>query len=195
MTSGDRDREVDAAPGAPTAPGANVPCDPGESADATLPGADADLPAPLAELIREFTGVDRTLRMEMLIEWADEYVPVPAAIAAPPYPEMNRAPRCESEAFVFAVDRPDGTLDFHFAVENPQGLSAKAWGAILAATCSGQPLDVVARLPQEAIFRIFGWDLSMGKGQGLIGMLDLVTHAARTRLNARRAARLAPGGS
>jgi sulfur transfer protein SufE len=89
---------------------------------------------------------------------------------------------------VFASDRADGTLAFHFAVENPQGLSAKAWAAILAEVCDGQPLEDVARLEDQAIFAIFGREISMGKGQGLIGMLDLVRHEARRRLAARRAA-------
>jgi cysteine desulfuration protein SufE len=100
---------------------------------------------------------------------------------------LKRAPRCESEAYVFATDNPDGTLKLWFAVENPQGLSAKAWASILDETLSGQPLDQVARVPQETIFKIFGRDISMGKGQGLIGMLDLVHHEARKRLEARRA--------
>jgi len=71
-----------------------------------------------------------------------------------------------------------------FAVENPQGISAKAWAAILDETLSGQPLDEVARVPQDIIFRIFGRDISMGKGQGLIGMLELVHREARRRLAA-----------
>lgn len=145
-----------------------------------------ELPRGLAERVAEFEPLDRSLRSEMLIEYADQYEEVPASIATRPFPHANQAPRCESEAYVFPVDRPDGTLDFHFAVENPQGLSAKAWAAILAESCNGQPLETLAAIPQDVIFRIFGRDLSMGKGQGLIGMLELVQHAARTRLAARR---------
>jgi len=101
-------------------------------------------------------------------------------------PPGDRAPRCESEAYVWAVDRPDGTLDFHFAVENPQGLSAKAWATILAETLNGQPLEQVARVSGDQIFEIFGRDLSMGKGQGLISILDLLQHEVKQRLIARR---------
>ena len=140
------------------------------------------LPAPLADVVADFVFVDRGLRAEMLIEYADRFEEAPAAVAMRPYPEKNRAPRCESDAFVFATDRPDGTLKLWFAVENPQGLSAKAWGTILDDTLSGQPLELVARVPQDVIFRIFGRDLSMGKGQGLVGMLEVVQHEARRRL-------------
>jgi cysteine desulfuration protein SufE len=147
------------------------------------PGADAPLfPAPLARVIAEFQVIGRAERMEQLIEYADRFVEVPRSVAARPFAEESRAPHCESEAFVFPVDQPDGTLRFHFAVDNPQGLSARAWAVILDETCSGQSLEQVARVPQEAIFRIFGRDLSMGKGMGLTGMLALVTRAARVRL-------------
>ncbi len=145
----------------------------------------AESPAGLEELLREFEPLDRTERMEQLIDWADQFVGVPASVATRPFAELNRAPRCESEAYVFATDRPDGTLDFHFAVENPQGLSAKAWGAILEHVASGAPLDQVAAIDPDSIYRIFGRDLSMGKGQGLIGMLELVQFEARKRLRAR----------
>lgn len=140
------------------------------------------LPAPLADAVAEFDSVDRGLRAEMLIEYADQFSEVPANIAARPWPESARAPRCESDAYVFFTDNSDGTFKLWFAVENPQGLSAKAWAVLLDETLSGQPLEQVARVPQDVVFRIFGRDLSMGKGQGLLGMLELIQHEARRRL-------------
>jgi cysteine desulfuration protein SufE len=137
-------------------------------------------------VVAEFDAVDRAMRTEMLIEYADQFESVPATVATRPYPESARAPRCESEAYVFATDRPDGTLDLWFAVENPQGLSAKAWAVILRETLSGQPLEQVVRVPQDIIFRVFGRDISMGKGQGLVGMLEVVHSEAQRRLLRRR---------
>jgi cysteine desulfuration protein SufE len=89
---------------------------------------------------------------------------------------------------VWAEDLPDGTLKFHFAVENPQGLSAKAWAVIMDTTLSGAPLEQVASVSPDVIFTLYGKDISMGKGQGLMGMLDHVTSAARRRLMANRGA-------
>ena len=139
-------------------------------------------PEKFEELLRDFDGLDRSGRMELLLDWADQFAEVPPEVAQRPFPERNRAPRCESEAYVFATDRPDGTLDYHFAVENPQGVSAKAWGAILDDAASGAPLEQVLAIHADTIRRIFGPELSMGKGQGLIGMLDLVHFEARRRL-------------
>ena len=144
--------------------------------------------APFAEVLAEFDGLDRGLRAEMLIEYADAFEEVPAHVASRPFPESARAPRCESDAFVFATDNADGTLDYAFAVENPQGLSAKAWAVILDETLSGQPLEQVVKVPQDVVYDVFGRDLSMGKGQGLLGMLEVVQHEARRRLDQRRRA-------
>ena len=146
------------------------------------------LPEPLARLVAELGPMDRGLRAEMLVEYADQFTEAPPEVAARPYPERNRAPRCESEAYVFATDREDGTIKLWFAVENPQGVSAKAWAAILDETLSGQPLEQVMRVPQDVVFSIFGRDISMGKGQGLVGMLELVHHEARRRVEQRRRA-------
>lgn len=146
-----------------------------------------ELPAPLATVLDDFAFVDRHERAELLIEFADEFHEVPERIARRPFPEENHVTRCESQAYVWAEDLPDGTQKYWFAVENPQGLSAKAWAAVMDQTLSGQPLEQVAAVSPEVIFTLFGKDLSMGKGQGLMGMLDHVTMFARRALKARTA--------
>jgi cysteine desulfuration protein SufE len=147
------------------------------------------MPVALAELAAEFKGLDRAERMDMLIDYADRFVEVPPALATRPFDERHRAPRCESEAYVWAVDVPGGGVALHFAVENPQGLSAKAWAAILTETASGAPPEQLAAIDPEVIYDIFGRDLSMGKGQGLMGMLELVRFEAQRRIDAGRGAR------
>ena len=57
---------------------------------------------------------------------------------------------------------------------------------ILGETLSGRPLEEIARISGDAIFKIFGKDLSMGKGQGLIGMLEMVQHEVKQRLRTRQ---------
>lgn len=91
-------------------------------------------------------------------------------------------PACESEAFVWARPRADGTLDFFFAVENPQGISARALAAVLQAGASGAPLEQVAALDASLAYRIFGSELSMGKSMGLGGMVAMVRQYAQQAL-------------
>jgi cysteine desulfuration protein SufE len=127
-------------------------------------------------------GLDRGDRIVMLIDIAGRFRTVPPWIAIRPYPLQQRVPGCESEAYVWVVPNPDGTLTFHFAVENPQGVSAMALAAILGDTLSGEPLDLVASVPADIIYRIFGKELSMGKSLGLMGIVNMVGTAARQRL-------------
>jgi len=143
------------------------------------------IPAPLAAVLEEFKAYDRGERTEMLIDYADHFREVGPEVASRPFPELHRVPHCESDAYVWATDRADGTLQFHFAVENPQGLSAKSWCAILDETCSGQPLEQVAAIPSDVVFTVFGREVSMGKGLGLVGIVDMVTRFARERLTTR----------
>lgn len=144
--------------------------------------SERNVPEPLQEILEDFAFLDRAERAEMLIEFADEFKGVPDDVATRPFPIENHVQRCESDAYVWAEDQPDGTLKYYFAVENPQGLSAKSWAVIMDKALSGQPLEKVAKVPLDVVFDFFGKDVSMGKGQGLMGMLDHVTSHARRRL-------------
>jgi cysteine desulfuration protein SufE len=137
-------------------------------------------PEKLTELVADFEKIaDRTERTELLIYYSDQFHSAPQDIAQRPYPEAHRVPACESEAYVWAKPRPDGTLKFYFAVENPQGLSAKALAYILDETLSGAPLMQVEAVSPDIVFTLFGNDLSMGKGAGLTGMVSMVKNLAR----------------
>ena len=144
-----------------------------------------DIPDKLEELLEDFSTItDRTERQEYLIEIADRFpdVRVPPDIASKPYPDDHKVPACESEAFVWAKEQPDGTLKYYFDVLNPQGLSAMAMSVILDQTVSGQPLEEVANISPEIVFTLFGREISMGKGQGLMSIVQMVKHEAKKRL-------------
>src|SRR3712207_4834571 len=113
----------------------------------------ADVPQKLAEVVEDFASItDRRERADLLIETADRFADsakVPPDIATIPYPEFCRVPACESDAYVWSVEQPDGTLKFYFDVLNPQGLSAKAMSVILDETLSGQPVEQVAKVSSD----------------------------------------------
>ncbi len=144
-----------------------------------------EYPAKLQEALDDFSYITtRTERQDFLIQIADQFsdVKVIPDVAMQPYDETHRVPACESDAFVWAVDNPDGTLHFYFDVLNPQGLSAMAMATLLGQTCSGAPLEQVANISTEIVFDFFGKDISMGKGQGLMGIVNVVAIEARRRL-------------
>lgn len=124
---------------------------------------------------------DRGERIQLLIDIAGRFAEVPPRIARRPFGEEHRVPACESEAYVFGEARPDGSLDYYFAVENPQGISAKAMAVLLGEALSGAPSDQVAEVPQDVVYRVFGHELSMGKSMGLMGMVGMVAAIARQR--------------
>lgn len=145
----------------------------------------AEYPEKLQELVADFASItDRNERVELLIEMADRFpeVRVPESISARPHPEENHVQFCESEAYVWALDNPDGTLKFYFDVLNPQGLSAMAMAVALDETLSGQPLQKVATVQNDIVLKLFGQEISMGKGQGLMGIVSMVRYEAEKRL-------------
>ena len=127
---------------------------------------------------------DRADRIQYLIAVADRFREVPPEVAQRPFGEEHRVPQCESEAYVWATPRADGTLDFHFAVENPQGISAKALAVILADGLSGVSPEQVGAVPGDVVYAVFGRELSMGKNLGLLGMLQMCHAFARRQLAA-----------
>ena len=140
----------------------------------------AEIPPKLAEILDDFRSItDRSERGEMLIEYGDQFEPVPSNIAQRPFPEDHKVQACESEAYVWAKPQPDGTMKFYFAVENPQGVSAKALAAVLDQTLSGAQLDQVMAVEPKIVFDLFGKDLSMGKGAGLTSMVSLTKALAK----------------
>ena len=130
---------------------------------------------------------DRNDRIELLIEIADRFRGVPPSIAQRPFPKDRLVPACESEAYFWAedLDGPEGPFRIHFAVENPQGISARAMAVILDENLSGRPLDELAGLSTDLAHEIFGRELSLGKNLGLTGMVGMVRAVARERLRGR----------
>ena len=65
---------------------------------------------------------DPSDRTNMLLSYADQFREVPPEIATRPFDKSHQVPQCESDAYVWAMKMPDGTLTLHFAVENPSGV-------------------------------------------------------------------------
>jgi sulfur transfer protein SufE len=127
-------------------------------------------------------------RASMLIDYATRFREVPRDIAQRPFPPGNRVPYCESEAYVWVVEQPDHTLKLYFAVENPSGISAKALAVILDRTLSGMPPEEFAGIPPDIVERIFRRNISMGKGMGLVSMVQMVQHLAQQYAQSNKAA-------
>jgi cysteine desulfuration protein SufE len=121
---------------------------------------------------------DAADRTSLLLSYADQFKEVPKEVATRPFGEEHLVPHCESEAYVWALKQPDGTLKLHFAVENPSGVSARALGAILDRSLSGLPPEQIAAVTPDIVEQIFRQNISMGKGLGLMSMVQAVRSLA-----------------
>jgi cysteine desulfuration protein SufE len=133
------------------------------------------LPSKLQAVVDTFDlFTDPADRTSLLLSYADQFKEVPREIAARPFAQEHLVPHCESEAYVWALKQPDGTLKLYFAVENPSGVSARALATILDRTLSGLPPREIATVTPEVVERIFRQNISMGKGLGLMSMVQAV---------------------
>lgn len=117
---------------------------------------------------------DQNDKISLLIDYAEKYKSVPEEIATQPYPDDHKVDYCESEAYVWVKQNDNGTIKLYFAVENPQGVSAKALAAILDEGLSDETAENILSVTTDVVFDIFGQKLSMGKNLGLTGILQLV---------------------
>jgi cysteine desulfuration protein SufE len=136
-------------------------------------------PEKLQAVIDAFAMFDQADRTQMLLSYADQFREVPQEIAARPFDKSHQVPQCESDAYAWAMKRPDGTLKLYFAVENPSGVSAKALAAILDRTLSGLTPGEIAQIDSSIVEKLFRQNISMGKGMGLMSMVEAVGALAR----------------
>ncbi len=118
-------------------------------------------------------------RTELLLSFADVFTEVPPNVATRPFTKEHLVPHCESEAYVWANKQADGTLKLYFAVENPSGISAKALAAILDRSLSGLSPAEISQVTPDIVEQIFRQNISMGKGMGLMSMVQAVRSLAK----------------
>lgn len=136
-------------------------------------------PKKLQDLIETFDMFDPSDRTGMLLSYSDQFREVPPEVAVRPFDKSHLVPHCESDAYVWGMRRPDGRLDLYFAVENPSGVSARALSVILQKTISGLPASEIAGIDASIVERVFRQNISMGKGLGLMSMVQAVQALAK----------------
>ncbi|HUL74416.1 MAG TPA: SufE family protein [Vicinamibacterales bacterium] len=118
-------------------------------------------------------------RTNLLLDYADQFKEVPASVAVRPFSKDHQVPQCESDAYVWAMKQPDGTLKLYFAVESPAGISARALATILDRSLSGLTPAEIATVTPDIVEQIFRQNISMGKGLGLMSMVQAVRTLAQ----------------
>lgn len=143
----------------------------------------SDYPKKLEDFVETLSLLsDKQERRDILVDYAEKFKEVPSEISVRPFPEENKVPFCESGAYVWTLPQDDGTLKLFFAVENPQGISAKVLCAILASTLSGEKPEDIIKIDEDLVYKIFGESLSMGKNMGLTGIVQRIVRDAKKYL-------------
>lgn len=141
------------------------------------------MPSTLRDLVDMLSSIeDRQERIEVLMSLADRYEKPGADQVESPHPTERQVPQCESEVYVYDEPLEGGGLKWRFAVENPQGISAMAMAVILDEALSGASAEEVLAVPADVVYDLFGRELSMGKGLGLMGMVQLVQAITKRRM-------------
>ncbi len=104
-----------------------------------------NLPAPLAEVVSDFAGVQGQDKLTLLLEFANDLPPLPAGLAQA---AMEPVPECQSPLFlhVDATDRSDVRLYFSAPAEAP---TTRGFASILAAGLDRQPADDILAVPDD----------------------------------------------
>ena len=136
-------------------------------------------PAKLQAVVEMFGLFEPHDRTNMLLSYSDQFRDVPPEVASRPFDRSHQVPQCESDAYAWAMKQPDGTLKLYFAVENPSGVSARALAAILDKTLSGLTPQEISQVDSAIVEKLFRQNISMGKGMGLMSMVEAVRSLAR----------------
>ena len=140
-------------------------------------------PEKLKEFLERISSIkDEDQRIEILVDYADKFKNPPEEIFKPPYSTACKVPFCESGVYAMTRIQNDNTPKFYFAIESPQGISAKALAVILDKTLSGQPVQQILNVDPDIVYQIFGKEISMGKNLGLSGMVLLIQNELKNLL-------------
>lgn len=103
------------------------------------------VPAPLAEVVSDFTEVQGQDKLALLLEFANELPPIPAELEEA---AMEPVPECQSPLFLHVdeTDRQRVRLFFSAPAEAP---TTRGFASILAAGLDEQPADDILAVPGD----------------------------------------------
>ena len=119
-------------------------------------------------------------RTNLLLGYADQFKEVPREVAARPFGRDHLVPHCESEAYVWALKQPDGTHEALLRGREPVGRVGQGAGGHPPPDRSpGSRPPRSPPITPDIVEQIFRQNISMGKGLGLMSMVQAVQALAR----------------
>lgn len=103
------------------------------------------LPAPLAEIVDDFTAVDGQDKLQLLLEFSRELPPIPAELEEA---AMEPVPECQSPLFL-SVDTADREhVRLHFSAP-PEAPTTRGFASILHQGLDGLSAEQILEVPDD----------------------------------------------
>jgi cysteine desulfuration protein SufE len=116
---------------------------------------------------------DQNQRIEALVAYAQRYPSLESQSGESLPGAENLVPGCESQVYVWSEPSHNNRRRLRFRVNNPSGISSMALAVLLEETLSEEDPEAVRSVDEEFVYDLFGRELSMGKGMGLLNMVRM----------------------
>lgn len=144
-----------------------------------------DLPDSLAELVDDFTAVEPSERLQLLLELSDELPELPARYAERAE-EMEQVHECQSPLFLAVEVDGDGPVSarvVHLFFDAPrEAPTTRGFAGILLTGLNGLTTEQVLAVPDDVPFRFgLGEAVSPLRLRGMVAMLSRIKRQVREK--------------
>jgi cysteine desulfuration protein SufE len=137
------------------------------------------LPGRLEEVVGEFAGLPRDLKLELLLEYSNSLPPLPERYAEN-RDALERVHECQTPFFV-ATELDDGNVRLWFDAPD-ESPTTRGFAGILHAGLDGEPPDAVLAVPADFSARLGLSDaISPLRLRGIAAILGIVQRQVRAR--------------
>lgn len=138
-----------------------------------------DLPGRLDEVVTEFVGLPRELKLEALLDYANALPPLPERYADD-REALEQVHECQTPFFV-AVEIEDGRVHLHFDAPD-EAPTTRGFAGVLHAGLEGATVDEVLAVPADFSARLGLTDaVSPLRLRGIAAILGVVQRQVRAR--------------
>ena len=139
------------------------------------------LPPTLQEVVDEFAGLPREMRIEALLDYSRMVPPLPPHIDAD---ALERVQECQTPFFVAVEVADDGTATLHFQAP-PEAPTPRGYAGILSVGLSGQPVQDILATP-DAFYT--GMGVAEATSPLRLGGMSAILRRVKRQIRARLAA-------
>jgi cysteine desulfuration protein SufE len=132
--------------------------------------------AKLQETVETFQMLEPQLRLEMLLDYANNLPPLPERLHEARDAGLGRVVECQSPVFLYTDVEDDTTRIWAYAPE--QAPTVRGFVSLLIDALDGAPPAEIADTPDDLLQRIgIGKSLGMTRQRGLSAVLHRIKHA------------------